>query len=234
MQSMQETLQNPQAGSNYVRQMEDLARTLSATSLLGGLPGASLPHSFPWAHFQNMGGSIPAFNPQPANPPALGIAREFQEDWNKLTVLQQEYSTALRAFGELFDDFARRANEKFINSISSDKEATDFISLCRQWIDCCEIEFQSIAQTADFSSRLGAMINTSLRLTRHTHRIHENLAKLQGQPTRSELDELHLRNAQAQTKIDRLEERIQQLESAKPSKRKSPSRSRKTTGRPSK
>ena len=51
-------------------------------------------------------------NPQmpSAQPPALGIGREFQEDWSELLRLQQEYGTAVREFTEVYNKFVQAAS----------------------------------------------------------------------------------------------------------------------------
>ncbi len=217
MQSMQDAMQSQVKDTGQMRQMEDLIRSFSAAPLMAGLPGAVMPQQNPWASFFSASDLTSAWNPQTINTPALGITREYQEDWTELTNLRQDHDTALRSFGDLFQDFTRRAGESFVASVSAD-DAQDFSVLCRKWIDCCEKEFQTIAQTPEFSERLGEMINTNLRLLQHSNRMQEKAAELQGQPTRGELNEMQRRNVEAQKRIDALEERVRQLESSKTTK----------------
>ncbi len=229
MQSMQKVAQGQVPDFGTARQMEDLIRTFSATPFMTGMPNPAISQQNPWTNLFGQAGTLPSWNAQVPQTPALGITREYQEDWTHLSELQREYESALREFGELFQDFSRRANEAFTASVSTVDGEQDFGTLSRKWIDCCEKEFQTIANTPEFATRLGNLINANLKLIQHSNRIQENLAVLQGQPTRGELNELHRRNIESQLEIDALKDRIRQLESSSKAKPKSAPRKRRTT-----
>ena len=221
MQSMQSAMQNQAPGGANMAQLEELIRTFSSAPMLGALPGATLPKWPPWTNQPDLNSLMPPWGTSIPDAPALGITREYQESFHQLSRQRQDCDAAMRAFGELFHDFARRASENFANTAMAKDSEPDFDVLCRKWIDCCEKEFQAIAQTPEFSTRLGDVINSQLKMMQLTHRLQEEMAKLQGQPTRGELDSLRRQNTQAQVKIDALEKRLQQLESSqrKPAKR---------------
>ena len=220
MQSLQNPAFNQAAGTNSLRQMEDLIRTFSQGPLFAGLPGANLPQQNPWLGAFNNSAATPPWNMNTQNAPALGIGREYQEDWRTLTGLKSDYDDALRAFGELFQDFVKRASEAFYSANTSATEQTDFSALCRKWIECCENEFQSFANTPEYSTRFGRLLNAYLRLLQHTNRMQDKLAELSGQPSRRALDALNRKGAEAQARIEVLEQKIQQLESAAKANRK--------------
>lgn len=230
MRTIQQAAPNQTADTAQMRQLEEIIRSFSAVPLFAGLPGASVPQQNPWTSFFNIGNSgamTPTWNPQNANAPALGIGREFQEDWTKMMALRLKYDNATQEFRGLFDDFVRKASENFVSSLSDVKDQQDFRSLCRKWIDCCEDEFQLIAKTPEYSTRLGKMINTHLRLMQHSNEMQEKLAALHGYPSRGELDNLHQKNVQTQAKIEELENKIHQLESKlKPKTKSAPRRKR--------
>ncbi len=229
MQSMQKVAQGHVPDSGTTRQMEDLIRTFSATPFMTGMPNPVMPPQNPWANLFGQAGALPTWNTQVPQTPALGITREYQEDWTQLRELQTEYESVLREFVELFQDFSRRASEAFAASISTADGEQDFGTFSRKWINCCENEFQTIANSPEFVARLGNLINANLKLIQHSNRIQEKMAVLQGQPSRGELDELHRKNFESQLEIDALKDRIRQLESSSKPKPKSVPRKRRTT-----
>ena len=153
-------------------------------------------------------------NPQmpSAQPPALGIGREFQEDWSELLRLQQEYGSAVREFTEVYNKFVQAASTRFANSLGEIEETTGFEDVCRQWIECCDDEFQKIAMTEEYCSTYGTLINSYMRLLRQSKKIQEQMFTLAGQPTRTELNELHRKNKQAASEIESLSVKIKDLE----------------------
>jgi len=220
-QSMQDTMQNRPTEFVNGYALEDLIRSFSMAPLMGMLPGlntATAANELP--NFADFGNTMPAWGTQGSNPPALGLLREYQEDWHQFIRLRQEYEAAMRTFGDLFRNFAQRASEKFTALVSADAPDSDFETLYRQWIDCCEAEFQAIAKTPEFSSRLADVINSSLKFTHLNHQIQERLASLRGQPTRGEIDNLQRENFEAQSKINALEEQLLKLEAKMSGKRK--------------
>lgn len=227
MQSMQGEMQQPVPGVANMQQLEDLIRAFSTVPMQSAFPAAVLPQMNPWSNLPDWNTlSTSTWNNQPPNAPALGITREYQEDWQRLISLRQDYEAATQSFGELFRDFARKASEKFASLVTEEYLESDFDTLCRQWIDCCENEFQAIANTPEFASRLGDVINSNLKMMRLSHRMQENLTQLQGLPTRGELDSLHQKNMAAQEKIAALEQRLQQLEAKQKTKPKGAPRTR--------
>lgn len=211
------------------QQIEQMVRQFTINPILPNFPSMTEFTNFnPWQHFLDQSKVLMGSASTGSQPPALGIGREFQEDWTEFLRLQQEYDMALREFTVMFEKFTLGASERFIESISDIDENTGFEDMCRQWIDCCDAEFQKIASTQDYCVTYGNLINAYMRLLRHGTKIQEQFATMTGQPTRTELDNLHLKNRQASTKIENLNLKIQNLEkslkSAQTSQRKPTSR----------
>ena len=151
--------------------------------------------------------------PSHENLPALGIAREWQEDFAKLMTLQQENAAAQQKFLELFSNYSANVGERVKNELNDiDLENLTFEQLCRIWIDCCEEEFQIIASSKQYAIAYGASLNASMRIRRQTDRMLEKSARLQNMPTRKEIDALHRSRAQANERESQLLQRIDQLE----------------------
>ncbi len=227
---LQEAAQNQAADAQAKRRMEEWIRTFSAFTVppMSGAPVPAAHQQNPWANLFNLNQPQSIWNLPIPDAPALGITREYQEDWNRLLRLRQDCDTAFWNFSELFQEFSKRVSESFVDSISSANEAMDFRALSRKWIDHCESEFQVIAQSSEFSDRFGQLINANLKLLRHGNRIREKFAGLQGQPTRGELDVLQRQNLEAQMKITALENRIREMESSIASPRKNKPKTRKS------
>ncbi len=145
--------------------------------------------------------------------PALGIARQWHEDFAALIKLQQEDAECRNRFMNLFSNFSVNVGQRVSAELSGlQLEKLTFDKLCRIWIDCCEDEYQLVASSKNYSSAYAAMLNASMRLRRHAEKIADQTARLQNQPTRSELDSLHESLAKAKDREARLLERISDLE----------------------
>ncbi len=227
---MQELAQNKDTDTHIKRQLEDLVHLLSSTPFMFEVPTAASFIDNPWANLFSANAMMPTGQLSMSKVPALGLTREYQEEWMEFHHLQQVYSTALANFNQLFREFGRRASEVFLSLITKTEQTLDFHTLCHQWVDCCENEFQEIAQTAEFAKRLGELMNAQLQLARHSNRLQDRWSELQGQPTRGELDELRQHNSVTQAKLDGLEKRLLELEkSHASSRRKRPPKQRKST-----
>lgn len=211
--SMFEAGENPSDQATRQQQVEQMVRQFTVNPVLPDFPSImGFANQNPWQQFFDQGKALMESGSTVRQPPALGIGREYQEDWTEFLRLQQEYQSALRVYAAVFDKFTLGARERFIESLSDIDENTGFEDVCRQWIDCCDSEFQQIASTQDYCVAYGNLINAYMRLLRHGTKIQDQLATLMGQPTRTELDNLHLKNRQARTEIQSLNLKIQDLE----------------------
>ena len=215
-------------------QLEQMVRQFTINPILPNFPSPMMQTSQnPWQQFfdPNRTWSDPGTSMK--QPPALGIGREYQEDWTEYLKLQREYDTALREFLEIFQKFTSSAAERFVESLSDIDENTGFEDVCRQWIDCCDSEFLKVAVTPEYCTAYGNLINAYLRLLHHSSKMQEQFSTMMGQPTRTELDDLHLKNRQAKTEIEELNQKVQDLEKrlqrSQTNKRKQPSRKAATT-----
>ncbi len=221
--------QNQSDQTTRQQQIEQMVRQFTINPIMSTFPATTgfASHN-PWQQLFGQNSTLMDSRLTGNHPPALGIGREYQEDWSKLLRLQQEYESALRKFTTVFDKFTLAASERFIESISDFDENTGFEEVCRRWIDCCDSEFQKIASTQDYCVAYGALINAYMRLLRHGTKIQEQCATMMGQPTRTELENLHLKNKQASAQIENLSLKIQDLEkrveSAQASQRKQSTR----------
>ncbi len=227
--SMFEAGPNSADHTSRQKQMEQMVRQFTMNPTLPNFPSMMefMNHN-PWQQFFDQGRTLMGSPSTGSQPPALGIGREYQEDWTEFLRLRQEYESALREFTAVFEKFTLGASERFVESISEIDESTGFEDVCRRWIECCDEEFQKIASTQEYCIAYGNLINAHMRLLRHGTRIQEQFATMMGQPTRTELNSLHLKNRQASTEIENLNQKIQDmeksLERARASQRKQTSR----------
>ncbi|MDE0310338.1 MAG: hypothetical protein OXI60_11015 [Acidiferrobacterales bacterium] len=236
--SVFEAGQSPSDQAARQRQMEQMMRQFTINPIPPNFPPMiDVSNYNPWQQFFDQGKTLMRPTSLGSQPPALGIGREYQEDWTELLRLQHEYGSALREFTAMFDKFTISASERFIESISDMDENMGFEDVCRQWIDCCDSEFLKVAGTEDFCVAYGNLIDASMRLLRHGTKMQEQLATMAGQPTRTELDDLHLKNSQSTAEIEQLNLKVQDLErrlkSVQASQRKKTSRASSTPKRPS-
>ena len=228
--SMYDTVQTQGASSVNRQQLDEMIKSFAFNPFIAGLPVSTPTQNNPWVNPFPTGSSAPTWNASMVQMPALGIGREYQEDWTLLLKYQQEYASALQGYVNIFQGFTRSAGEQFIQSISNTDEELGFEDMYRKWIDCCEVEFEKVAFTSEYAVCFGKLIDSYIRLLQHQNKIQEKTSRSQGQPTRSELDRLHQQNSQANSQIDRLNETIRdlQLRLAQVEKPK-PQRKRKTT-----
>ncbi len=201
-------------GIDYInqRQIEDLARLFALNPILAAMPAStpSIPAN-PLSNWFDTWPSPPSFNSQASVLPALGITREYQEDWATWSKLQTEFRSAYAEYLELFQAFGQNVGEKLTAVIGSSEHAHDFDQLCRKWIAICESEFQKIAITAEYSRRLAKLIDSSMRLQQQSNRIQEKFSQLLGYPSRTELNELHKSNSKFSTEIETMRLEIEHL-----------------------
>ncbi len=241
--SMYDTVQTQGASSVNRQQLDEMIKSFTFNPFIAGLPASTATQNNPWGNPFLAASNTPAWNASMVQMPALGIGREYQEDWTLLLKYQQEYASSLQGYVNIFQGFTQSAGEQFIQSISNADEELGFEDMYRKWIDCCEVEFEKVAFTSEYAVCFGKLIDSYIRLLQHQIRVKEKISRSQGQPTRSELDRLHQHNSQANSQIDRLNEtirdlqlRLEQVEKAKPQRtRKTASSSVKTrTRRPKK
>ena len=227
--SICESMQGQTPSTINPQQLEQMVRQFSFNPVLQTFPQAPALGQVnnPWGQFFDSGKAFQNWNLQTGQPPALGIGREFQEDWSKWVQLNQEYDSATRAFMDIFQSFVRNAIERFMQSVSGIEEAVEFEAVVRDWIDCCDNEFQQVASQPEYAGKYGRMINSYLRLLQHSNKMQEQFQTMQGQPTRTELDRLHQALKQARTEIDTLQEKVREL--ATPSKQARPAPAKRTT-----
>ena len=205
--------QNQSDQATRQQQIEQIVRQFTINPIMSTFPTTmGFASHNPWQQLFGQNKTLMDSRLTGNQPPALGIGREYQEDWTEFLRLQQEYESALRKFMTVFEKFTLAASERFIESLSDIDENTGFEDVCRRWIDCCDSEFQEIASTQDYCVAYGTLINAYMRLLRQGTKIQEQLATMMGQPTRTELDNLHLKNKQASAQIENLNLKIQDLE----------------------
>ncbi len=210
--SMANPTNNPLLNQFNTKFLEDLIQNFSLQPFLSNFPQTSaFLQNYQPLNTSNLQNPAIAWLSNLPQAPALGITREFQEDWTELSRLMHRYEISQREFIKLLQSFVQSATESYTSILTNATELQDFDALCRKWIDCCEVEFQKISSTEDYSVKFGQMINDQLRLMRHYANIQENQAKLNRQPTRTELDELHRKNAEAIARIAQLEKTVEKL-----------------------
>lgn len=219
--SFLEVFQKQSIGAEQLPGMDQMLRHFSANPLLQPFMSTQpMSQMAPWLQQSN----IQTDFLQLKQPPALGISREWQEDWTLLLEYQRKYDEALKSYSRIFQNFTQNATERFIKSSTKLDDKAGFDFLCRKWIDSCEEEFQKIAATSEYTTAFARVINCYVRVLQQNKKIQEKVARLQSQPTRSELDALHRKVADKSAEIDLLNATVQELkhqirEIKKPKKR---------------
>ncbi len=195
--------------------IEEMIRMFSLQSFMPGVASAQMPPmTNPWLEsMKNLTATSPNFaQGASAQLPALGISREYQEDFAELSKCQLNYASALQDYISVFQIFSRDTSEKFITLISEMDAESDFDSLCRKWIDLCEDEFQKLAFTDQYAQTYGKLIDCHVRLTRQMQIIDDKFCRLRGQPSRQEMEQIHRDNQQKETEIRQLQQTVAELE----------------------
>ncbi|MGH8138218.1 MAG: poly(R)-hydroxyalkanoic acid synthase subunit PhaE [Steroidobacteraceae bacterium] len=96
---------------------------------------------------------------------------------------------------------ARGAGERFITRVTAIPAAPDLKdirALYDSWIDCAEEAYAARVHTDEFCTIQAELINTAIELVLEQRRQVENVARMCGMPTRSEVDALRLQMRQMQ------------------------------------
>ena len=235
--SFYERLQNQGLDSLDAEELEKFIRSCSLNTgfpipgtmpFQQNIPGFSALN-FPFA----MGGFDTS---QPAPLPALGLGREWQEDYSTYHELQAELAKAGREYARQYEHYMQRVGERFKDALQEDELGElSFQKLGSIWIDCCESEFQEIASTKKYSAAYGGLINAAMRLRKHANEMQEKTARLMNIPSREELKTLHQSNVALKQQLNDMQAQVTALEAAisklKKTARSKPPARRKTAQR---
>ncbi len=204
-------MQNQGSDSLNFENFEELLKSSSFFSPLPNIPLAQNPFQMPnWPQVQ---GFVPSIPPTPGNIPALGLYREWQEDFTHLMLLQQQLAECQKNYIELFSKFSQNVTDRLKSQLTEvDQQDLTFDLFCRVWIDCCEDEFQVISSSSAYSKAYGALIDATMRLLQHSYLMQDKNARINNIPTRSEIAQLHASQAMLKDHETKLHERIGQLE----------------------
>ena len=196
---------------------EELEKFIQSCSLNAGFPnpGATLfQQNVPWFSAMNLPFAMGGFDAtQPAQLPALGLGREWQEDFSKYHEMQAELAKAAREYAKQYEHYMQRVGERFKDALQEeDLGELSFEKLGSIWIDCCESEFQEIASTKEYSVAYGGLINASMRLRKHANEMQEKTARLMNIPSREELNTLHQSNMALKQQLNDMQAHITALE----------------------
>lgn len=218
---------------------DELEKLIRSCSMNAGFPDPSafpLQQTAPWISALNfpfaMGGLDAT---EPRQLPALGLSREWQEDFSTYHELQAELAKAAREYARQYEHYLKRVGERFKDALQDENLGElSFEKLGSIWIDCCESEFQEIASTKKYSAAYGGLINASMRLRKHANDMQDKGAKLMNIPSRAELNTLHESNMLLKQQLNELQARTAELESElinlkKAARRKTAQRKPRTT-----
>jgi class III poly(R)-hydroxyalkanoic acid synthase PhaE subunit len=188
---------NAQA-KQFATAMDDWFRKLGGSNPLMAAFSQMMSKGMPGG----MGGAPAAGSPSAgaesssASPlPALGLLREHQEAWQRLTQSATKLQQLQGEFSTLWTQVGNDAADKFGNAISArtagGQRVGSIMEVYNLWVECAEQCYAKVAHSAEYARIVAALTNTVHELRLEQQRQAEAWARQLDLPTRSELNELH-------------------------------------------
>ncbi|HET6604411.1 MAG TPA: class III poly(R)-hydroxyalkanoic acid synthase subunit PhaE [Xanthomonadaceae bacterium] len=148
--------------------------------------------------------------------PALGLAREHVERWQRLGQAQLEYSQQFERYAGLMAMATEKAFARFEHKLAECSEPGRQIDSMRAlvdlWIDAAEEAYAEVALSEEFREIYGALVNAQMRVRQGMQGEVERMTGGMGMPTRSEIDSAHRRAHALQREVRELRSRLERLE----------------------
>jgi class III poly(R)-hydroxyalkanoic acid synthase PhaE subunit len=168
---------------------DNLARTLSA-----GMP---VPGDFLKAVEAGRATDLRAQVDRFLSAPAIGYARESQEQVQKFARLMLEYEKAMANFQAGFGDLGSRSMEAFRKRLEARATDNGPVNSVREifnlWVDACEEVYADYALSDDHARRYGQMVNALMAVKQQGAQLVDEGLEAMNMPTRGDLGMLQRR-----------------------------------------
>ncbi|HTP39079.1 MAG TPA: poly(R)-hydroxyalkanoic acid synthase subunit PhaE [Steroidobacteraceae bacterium] len=155
--------------------------------------------------FQKLGGSnplmaafgqmVPQFPQANAQGPALGMLREHQQAWQRLSQatqkLQQQQAELSALWSKVGQSASQRFGDEMKQRLSADKPFSSVMEVYNLWVECAEECYARVAHSPEYGLLIAALTNTVQELRLEQQRQAESWARQLDLPMRSEVNELH-------------------------------------------
>ena len=129
--------------------------------------------------------------------PGLGYAREHQAEYQKLAKLLLDYQKAHQKYTSFFVEINKQSldcmRDRLLARTQEDEPITSVRGLYDLWIDCSEQVYARNVMTEDYAKMHGEMINALMALKHQGARMMDDFAAMLNLPTREEMDTIHKR-----------------------------------------
>jgi polyhydroxyalkanoate synthase subunit PhaE len=168
---------------------DNLARTFSA-----GMP---VPGDFLKAVEAGRPADVRAQVDRFLSAPAIGYARESQEQAQKFARLMLDYEKAMAEFQAGFGDLGSRSMEAFRKRLDARAKENGPVNSVREifnlWVDACEEVYADYALSDDHARRYGQMVNALMAVKKQGAQLVDEWLEAMNMPTRGDLGLLQRR-----------------------------------------
>ena len=123
--------------------------------------------------------------------PALGYARESQEQHQKFTRLMLEYEQAMTEYQTGFGGLGSRSMEAFKKRLEARAQEGGPVNSIREvfniWVDACEEIYADYAMSDEYARRYGRMVNALMAVKHQGAQLVDEWLEAMNMPTRGDL-----------------------------------------------
>jgi len=140
--------------------------------------------------------------------PALGYARESQEQHQKFTRLMLEYEQAMTEYQTGFGGLGSRSMEAFKRRLEDRAKEGGPVNSIREvfniWVDACEEVYADYAMSDQYARRYGRMVNTLMAVKHQGAQLVDEWLEAMNMPTRGDLGTVQRRLHDTRAEYQRL------------------------------
>ncbi|MBS7457571.1 poly(R)-hydroxyalkanoic acid synthase subunit PhaE [Coralloluteibacterium stylophorae] len=146
----------------------------------------------------------------------FGMGREHQARWQRLAQAQADLQARAGDYGALLNEAARRAFSRFEAALGERGPAGEGIASARAlfdlWIEAAEAAYAEVAEGEAFQKAQAALLDAQMRVRGGLQLEVEQVSRLLGVPTRTDVDSAYRKLTEAQRELRRLRARVEALE----------------------
>ena len=140
--------------------------------------------------------------------PALGYARESQEQHQKFARLMLEYEQAMSEYQSGFGNLGTRSMEAFRNRLQDRAQEEGPVNSIREvfniWVDACEEVYADYAMSDEYARRYGHMVNALMAVKYQGAQLVDEWLEAMNMPTRGDLGTVQRRLHDTRAEYQRL------------------------------